>query len=181
MRHRLWIAITALALMGCQTGGVPTPTMPVSPPPSSPTPSPSPTIEFTGDRLAAYQHVREYLDALYAWGQQPTGDLSSVTVYVTDDAEDTTVEMMRELIESGSRVSGRPSYSSWKISHPEPAPGGPLELGVTFCLDLNSVNSIDANGVERGLSRTSREKYQLRKLNDNSWSIFKMDNEDSPC
>ena len=181
MRHRLWIVITALALVGCQAGGTPTPTMPVSPPPASPTPSPSPTVEFTGDRFAAYQHVRTFLDAYDTWLQDPQDDINGVIHYLADEAQIMIVDIMFGQLDDKKRLRGVPAYRKWEVSDVTEAPDGTQQTVVSFCMDMTPVISVSSDGTEKNLTLVTRESYSLRKTKTGFWEVFELDNEVTSC
>lgn len=181
MRHRLWLALTALALMGCQTLGTSTPTMTAPPPPASPTPKPSPTVEFTGDQLAAYQHVRASLDALDTWMQDPKDDINGVIHYLADEAQIMTVEILYRILDNKKHLRGIPAYRAWKVSDVTEAADGTQQTVVSFCMDMTGVTLIYADGTEKNLHGTSRENYSLRKTKTGRWKVFELASEVTSC
>lgn len=184
MRRRLVVFVVSLMLVGCQGGDAPAPTAKVSVRPSaspSPTASPSPAVEFTGERLAAYESVRKYLDALYSWMQSPKSDMGSVTIHAVDDAQIMVAEMMDRKLVSKERVRGFPAYRNWKVGEPRTAPDGIEQIDVFFCMDMTGVAVISAGGKERPLSGTAKESYGLRKMDDGSWRVAEITNEVVAC
>lgn len=178
VRNYLWLAMAMLMLVGCQVGGVANPTPEASTRPTAG--SPSPTAEPTDELVAASQHIGNYLDALDAWRRQPKNDFSSVVDYLVGGARTMVVGEMDRLIRSRSRIVGTPVYSL-QVDVPRLNADGIMEARANLCVDLSGVKLVGPDGVELDLPVAYKKTFDLRKLDDNSWAIYKIRNRGSRC
>ncbi|MDO4718803.1 MAG: hypothetical protein Q4B08_14735 [Propionibacteriaceae bacterium] len=173
------LLLGALALTACQTAPAPTPNLPTASPSLSASPTTPPEPSLSGEHHEIYQTVRNFRDALDAWGQNPTPKFDEVIQYTTDHAQNTIAKLMERRIRKNLKAKGAPTYRSWSVNPVETLPDGIRQATVMVCEDTRTRSLVLDDGTLSPGERFYWETYTVQQQPNKTWRISTISNEET--